>query len=154
MLGPASQPSQTPKPNSSSTRRKEREDTPEIDLPSLRQIMAPASQFNFSNTTLNLTSSNPTSQVINLDSSPPVARTMAPPPRTKQGTLDSLPKTKAKGKEGKKYIMLRDSLPGGWKMVDEDEEGGGVREEGRGKGKGKGKKWRMSEVQVLDLTGD
>jgi hypothetical protein len=50
--------------------------------------------------------------------------------------------------------MLRDSLPGGWKMVDETDEVGGVREGARGKGRGKEKKWRMSEVQVLDLTGD
>lgn len=149
-LGPASQTSQSSsKPTGEAESERERSESPENEFPTLQQMMAPASQFSFSNPPSNPTSSS-SPQVITLDSSPPVSRTMAPPQKTEQSKLEK----KAEGKEGKKYIMLRDSLPGGWKMVDETDEVGGVREGARGKGRGKEKKWRMSEVQVLDLTGD
>lgn len=50
-------------------------------------------------------------------------------------------------KERKKYIMLRESLPGGWKEVGEEEvpviQGRGRRE----------RAWRVSQVEVLDMTG-
>lgn len=44
----------------------------------------------------------------------------------------------------KKYIMLRESLPGGWKAVDEEQVAKGRR--------GRGTTWRLSQVEVLDLT--
>lgn len=43
----------------------------------------------------------------------------------------------------KKYIMLRQSLPGGWKEADEEQ----VSRANRG-----AKLWRLSQVEVLDLT--
>ena len=59
------------------------------------------------------------------------------------------------GKKGKKYIMLRESLPGAWKEVDEVEmEMGTRRGTGRRMGKGKGKAWRRSQVEVVDLSGE
>jgi len=139
-----------PPPSSSSNhkptpeKQAEREETPETDLPSLQALLSPP--------TTSQPGSN-SSQVISLDSSPPAAprrREM----KMKQSTLDGLPKTKVEGTQGKgkKYIMLRDSLPGGWKVVDDLEDGGGG-DKGNVKAKGRGKKWRMSEVQVLDLTG-
>jgi len=51
-------------------------------------------------------------------------------------------------------MMLRESLPGTWKEVDEE-----VFEEQVGTGgtngreRGKAKAWRMSQVEVLDLSG-
>lgn len=58
-----------------------------------------------------------------------------------------LPRNKPLGK-AKKVIMLRDSLPGGWKIVDDDEAQDAV----AGRKKGAGRKWRMSEVEILDLS--
>jgi Holliday junction resolvase YEN1 len=43
-------------------------------------------------------------------------------------------------KEKKKYIMLRDSLPGGWKEVDEDQVA-----------QRSGRAWRLSQVEVLNM---
>ena len=45
--------------------------------------------------------------------------------------------------EKKKFIMLRDSLPGTWKEVDEEQ---AVKSGGRA--------FRYSQVEVLDLTED
>ncbi|TVY58206.1 Flap endonuclease GEN-like protein [Lachnellula cervina] len=122
--------------------RESRFSSPENEFPSVAEMLSPAPK-----------ASRPvkSTQIITIDSSPPVPRSMAPPPRKeKQSTLDMLPRDKVTGKakEGKKYIMLRDSLPGGWQVFDEDEE---VERSKKGKG---GKKWRMSEVGVLDLTQD
>jgi len=44
---------------------------------------------------------------------------------------------------GKRYIMLRDSLPGAWKEVDEAEVP-----------RGRNRAWRRSQVETLDLTGN
>jgi Holliday junction resolvase YEN1 len=70
----------------------------------------------------------------------------------------------------KKFIMLRESLPGGWKEVNEEEmegqtgmkpategkgrepEGGESRAAGRRGGSKERQRWRMSEIEVLDLV--
>ncbi len=53
----------------------------------------------------------------------------------------------------KKVFMLRQSLPGGWKEVDEDEV---EKEEERMRRRGRKRedwgRWRESQVEVLDLT--
>jgi len=58
-------------------------------------------------------------------------------------------------KENKKYIMLRDSLPGTWKAVSEDEEKENPHFQNKNKeGKDRGReRWRISQVEVLDLCG-
>ncbi|TVY47737.1 Flap endonuclease GEN-like protein [Lachnellula occidentalis] len=115
--------------------------SPGNEFPSVAEMLSP---------TPKASRSVQSKQIITIDSSPPVPRSMAPSFPSKQSTLDMLPRDKVigKAKEGKKYIMLRDSLPGGWQLFDEEGEA-----ERSKKGKG-GKKWRMSEVGVLDLTED
>lgn len=59
--------------------------------------------------------------------------------------LGAEPVVSGKAPERKKYIMLRESLPGGWKEVGEEEM---AVPKGR-----RGRAWRVSEVEVLDMTG-
>jgi Holliday junction resolvase YEN1 len=78
--------------------------------------------------------------------------------------LKSTSKAKAKPK---KFIVLRESLPGGWKELDEEEAEVELvmKAEKEGKGKDRGstaagrrgeererRRWRMSEIEVLDLV--
>lgn len=48
-----------------------------------------------------------------------------------------------RGKEKRRYIMLRESLPGSWREVGREE-----------LIEGRSRAWRMEEVEVLDLTGE
>ena len=48
-----------------------------------------------------------------------------------------------KASRGKKYLLLRESLPGAWKEVDESVVKGA-----------RGRAWRQSQVEVLDMTED
>ncbi|KAL1306252.1 hypothetical protein AAFC00_004342 [Neodothiora populina] len=75
---------------------------------------------------------------------------------------DSIQTTKAKTKK-KKYVQPRGSLPGAWKYVDEVDLSGseGLEQQPRRDQKGDGegsrsyrKAFRMSEVEMVDLTGD
>ncbi|KAH8598272.1 hypothetical protein B0O99DRAFT_58312 [Bisporella sp. PMI_857] len=79
--------------------------------------------------------------VIDLSFSPEILRetgiNMAPRRQTKAPTEMEEPKPR----EQKKYIMLRESLPGAWNEVDESKVT-----------KGKSRAWRYSQVEVLDLT--
>jgi Holliday junction resolvase YEN1 len=79
------------------------------------------------------------SEVISLDSSPPVQQIRIEESR-KLGDMASPPKPKPKGK---KYIMIRESMDCRfWTEVDEAE----IKEGSRA--------WRHSQVEVLDLSGD
>ena len=83
--------------------------------------------------------------VISLSSSPPVAikrpDDTEPEERTKERRGESV---------GKKWLMLRDSLPGAWKEVDEVEVAGrkGTRACTRRRA------WRLSQVEMVDLSAE
>ncbi|RDW68397.1 hypothetical protein BP5796_09054 [Coleophoma crateriformis] len=83
--------------------------------------------------------------IVTLSSSPEQAKTPKPPQTSRRPKTT---KAKADAKTGdktnkKKLIVLRESLPGAWKEVDaEDLEGH----------KPRGRSWRVSQVEVLDLT--
>jgi Holliday junction resolvase YEN1 len=93
-------------------------------------------------------------EVTFISSSPEMARlskvNMSPRRKTPRKTvqLPEVEKDDSKGKEKlreqKKVIMLRESLPGGWKEVSEEQAPKGKR--------GEGKSWRMSQVEILDMT--
>lgn len=78
------------------------------------------------------------SDIIRLDSSPPVQRLRVEESR-KLGDMASPPKPKPKGK---KYFLVRDSLVGTFCEVGEEE----VKDRSRA--------WRHSQVEVVDLSGD
>ena len=79
--------------------------------------------------------------VIDISSSPEIhmdsmmSMSLRRPPRSPINVARKKPK------EGKKYVMLRDSLPGQWSMAQESQ----VVKENR-------RAWRVSQVEVLDLT--
>ncbi|RDL41350.1 uncharacterized protein BP5553_01329 [Venustampulla echinocandica] len=98
-------------------------------------------------------------EIISLSSSPPVpspsASLLNPHEDTEyQEHIESNETTSTTGEEpeplkkpkGKKYLMLRESLPGAWKSVGE--------EEMERKPRGQGRAWRMSQVEILDLCND
>lgn len=66
-------------------------------------------------------------------------------------TVEERQQSRRKGT--KKYIMLRDSLPGTWKAISEDEEKENPHSQNKNKkGKDRGReRWRVSQVEVLDL---
>ncbi|KAH8670372.1 hypothetical protein BGZ60DRAFT_430815 [Tricladium varicosporioides] len=78
---------------------------------------------------------------------------------------------RTKGLKVKKFIIPRESLPGAWKMLDEEEmdvfntsakikvsNSQGSKGLGNGKAgeerRGRGRAWRMSQVEIVDLSGD
>ena len=88
------------------------------------------------------------SEIIDLSSSPE-----STPPRLKTQTKTNSAEEEVKEeKTRRKYIVLRDSLPGSWKEIDEDE----MEMEKRGKGKGRraGTVWAYSQIPLLDLSAD
>lgn len=93
--------------------------------------------------------------VIELDSSPPQPPPHLPMPRSHQASVKE--KGKRKTKQGKRYIIIRDSLAGAWKEVGEDEveqqEKKRIEKERGGEGKSRAR-WRMSEIECLDLSED
>lgn len=109
-------------------------------------------------------------EVITLSSSPPIPavrsrrhliQTHLPPNLTafeEDEVFGALPGRHKQKKEKMKYIMLRESLPGAWKEIGEDtfEQHAAIGDDkGRGRGREKGwRAWRMSQVEVLDLSGD
>lgn len=61
--------------------------------------------------------------------------------------------TKAPVKEVKKtFIIARDSLPGGWKPIGEEEMEELERKDRARRGGKTRRAWRMSQVEVLDLS--
>lgn len=88
-----------------------------------------------------VSSSRSQPEITTITSSPP-APVPTPPRHPAETSRDEDPEPKAKAR-GKKYFMLRESLPGSWKEVDESL----VRV-------GKSRAWRMSQVEVLDMTED
>ncbi|KAF4628541.1 hypothetical protein G7Y89_g9616 [Cudoniella acicularis] len=142
---------------------------PSPDFPTLNEIFSsPASRAQSSSTrkhqpvTIALSSSPPQPLVSPLATK----KGMLPPPisavptsRSKKGSLNENtdecliqspinPKEKGRGK----YIMPRESLPGAWKVLDENE----LNTQGRGweEKNGRPKAWRMSQVEMVDLSGD
>jgi holliday junction resolvase YEN1 len=82
-------------------------------------------------------------EITTIQSSPP--NTQSPvilSPRLSVSKDQDL-KSQRKAVKGKKYLMLRDSLPGTWKEVDESMIGNSRR-----------RAWRQSQVEVLDMTAD
>jgi len=101
-------------------------------LPSLDQVLTPTEGL--------------VNKIINVSSSPAIVRpshiNMSPgwrPPKSITNQ-EILVNSKAKFPQ-KKYIMLRDSLPGTWKEVQESQ----VPER-------RGRAWRISQVEVVDLS--
>ena len=101
--------------------------------------------------------SHPSEDVISISSSPEVLQSvrinMWPrkrSPEKRVARVNDESERKDPVRDKKKYIMLRESLPGGWKEADEE-----LADNPVGKGKrGGGMRWRMSQVGVLDLTED
>ncbi|EPE32596.1 PIN [Glarea lozoyensis ATCC 20868] len=89
-----------------------------------------------------------------LSSLPPISQMLPPPSPSEPLTQTTKPSTSKPKPKAKKFIVLRESLPGGWKEVDEEElELEENRRNGRGKRAGAGRqRWRVSEVEVLDLV--
>ncbi|CAG8958289.1 hypothetical protein HYFRA_00000644 [Hymenoscyphus fraxineus] len=158
--------------------RPERNKTPErkqnkiITLSSSPEDLASPSLPKTHTTQRQISTNNP-SIPDTIPSSPPQPQTMAPPPRhistnhlhppnddnvlQEEGTDTQDPFASAPPPPPKKkFIILRDSLPGGWKPVEEEElEESGRNGKEKGKKSGKARKaWRMSEVEVCDLTSD
>ncbi|KAL2068923.1 hypothetical protein VTL71DRAFT_15261 [Oculimacula yallundae] len=149
------------------------------DFPSINDMLSPvptpglASTSTSSFTGPSIPTSQKSNTIITLDSSPvPAVRTQTSTPNPKIGSyFPSAPKspqapptsirTNKKGgavKKGKRFVTLRESMQGSWKEISEEEMLGREIDDAKGVGKGrerkKGKAWRMSEVEVLDLTGD
>jgi hypothetical protein len=85
-------------------------------------------------------------RVIDISSSPDVPRSpvnMSPRRRKVAPQGDGLNSQKGQAGERKKFIVLRESLPGSWKEVDEFDI------EGR-----RSRAWRQSQVEILDMTAD
>ncbi|KAK6585927.1 hypothetical protein PZA11_000984 [Diplocarpon coronariae] len=124
----------------------------EEELPSINNLLSPgpSSSHIRRNTTPSFGATSTTTYtmqkenvVISLDSSP------EPPagyPFRKEDKSEYKSKSKEKGKKGKKYIMLRESLAGAWQEVDERDL---QADQARGKRRAG---YRMSEVEVLDLS--
>lgn len=86
----------------------------------------------------------PQPEITAISSSPPPPEEQEAMPRLQQ-TKDSSPKPlSAKAVRSKKYLMLRESLPGMWKEVDESAVPRAARS----------RAWRRSQVEVLDMTED
>ncbi|CZS89875.1 related to DNA repair endonuclease rad2 [Rhynchosporium agropyri] len=152
----------------------------EMLSPSPMPAIASTSSFSASSTPISTSKSiSPKNNIIiDLDSSPPApirAQTSHPKfglyfPSCTSSSVDekSAPdvvrteEMVTAVKKGKRFITLRESLEGSWKEISEEEMLGKEKEKEekekrmtrRGGGRqGKGA-WRMSEVEVLDLTGD
>jgi Holliday junction resolvase YEN1 len=85
---------------------------------------------------------NPQPEITTITSSPPQPPSpakMAPPNHVNGSPPSKPPRTKSK-----KYLMLRESLPGMWKEVDESVVPPAARS----------RAWRQSQVEVLDMTED
>lgn len=92
-------------------------------------------------------------EVISISSSPDIPRSLrinTPPRRRSSQKLienkeraESTDLVAEKVVNTKKYIILRESLPGGWKEADEEQVS---------KRRAGGTAWRISQVEVLDLT--
>jgi hypothetical protein len=88
--------------------------------------------------------------------------TSSSPASIVQTTTTKVPTKTADGagmgrKEKKKYIMLRESLPGGWKEVDENEDkdvGVERKEKEKEQGRAKPRAWRYSQVEFVDLSAE
>lgn len=139
-----------------------------------------SSSFTSTSTSTSTSTATKGSIVISLDSSPPQpvqssqSRSTTEPITSfftsSQSTISTIPPASGSAhpaqqaavselvqKKGKRFIALRESLEGSWKEMSEEEvlekEKGRMRGAGRGKGK-EVKRWRFSEVEMLDLTGD
>jgi Holliday junction resolvase YEN1 len=114
-----------------SSASRDRSSSPE--LPALGELNSPRRKARVN--------ASPTEAISLLSSSPEAVK--HPKPVKKQPEMaapEMKPETKAKEK---KYIMLRDSLPGAWRPADLSE-----------LVPGKSRAWRMSQVEILDMTGD
>ncbi len=116
----------------------------ESDLPTLQEILTPRKK---PKTTM--TRQTPNSirrdEVIDLSSSPPEMTHAQMKVPTKTISIEELEEEKPR----RKFIVLRESLPGGWKEVDEDD-----LRDARGKGRRAGTVFAHSQVEILDLSGD
>ncbi|CAG8977722.1 hypothetical protein HYALB_00012157 [Hymenoscyphus albidus] len=160
------------KPGFDRNKPPERKQNKVITLSSSPEDLAPPSPTTTHKIQQQTTTNNPSIAENIILSSPPQPQSMAPPPRPvftnhlyppnddgvlQEDTEDPFVSAPAPPPK-KKFIILRDSLPGGWKPVEEDELERSEKEREKGKGSGKGRKgrkaWRMSEVEVCDLTSD
>jgi Holliday junction resolvase YEN1 len=85
-------------------------------------------------------------EIMTITSSPPTIRSPAPTSlhRHARASLGEDPKPQPeKAATRKKYFVLRESLPGSWKEVDESMAGGT-----------RSRAWRQSQVEILDMTED
>jgi Holliday junction resolvase YEN1 len=85
-------------------------------------------------------------EITTITSSPPNPPSLVPisPLHTWPATDENKkPQRRNVVRGGKKYLMLRDSLPGAWKEVDESMVG-----------TARSRAWRQSEVEILDMTAD
>lgn len=80
-------------------------------------------------------------EITTITSSPPAPSPASIPPPC-EPKEDPGPE-KGRTAKAKKYLMLRESLPGSWKEVDES-----------AARTGRGRAWRLSQVETLDMTAD
>lgn len=144
------------------------------DLPSINDMLSPApattsspsrlhpdisaSSFTLASTSAPASTIQQTNTVITLDSSPPqqvqARPSHFPPSSSTAPKSNQAPFQKPEVvKKGKRFITLRESLEGSWKEISEEEMLEKENERGNGRGKA-AKRWRFSEVEMLDLTGD
>ena len=91
----------------------------------------------------NISQGNGAIEITTIQSSPPNTRSPVNLTPGLRVSKDQDLKPQRKAVKGKKYLMLRDSLPGTWKEVDESMIGNSRR-----------RAWRQSQVEVLDMTTD
>ncbi|RFU34646.1 hypothetical protein B7463_g1747, partial [Scytalidium lignicola] len=122
--------------------------SPSPDLPTLADIFTRDSKPTLSSPGSRRFQTSPEPEgPIDLCSSP--SASAFPADQTKTLTSGTAKEVKKLAKNGKKYIMLRESLPGSWKMVDEAEFASTTDHRGRSN-----RAWRMSGVERIDLTED